>query len=206
MLVGGVRPLSRLLRQKRGLMIPRRAFGLCAAAVLIGPARMFGIRPKDGSPPEAARPGLLGMYFNLPRDLRAPMTPDPAPALVRADRAIDFDWRKEPPAPRLGRSHFAVRWLGAIRIQKAGVYTFRLTHDNGLRVQVAGNLFYDRWSHRAANQMADVKILETGWLPIEVQFHSARSRAPLVRIEWATPGSAAITPISDQCLSHTGRT
>ena len=147
--------------------------------------------------------GLMGMYFNLPTQARnVPMIPDPNPAHVRVDPHIDFNWSKQPPVPRVGSNHFAVRWVGYLKVDKPGVYTFRVTHDSGLRFKVDKEVLYDRMRGRAENQRIDVKLEERGWLAFEAQYHSVRARRPVVRIEWARPGETNFSIIPPEHFAH----
>lgn len=160
---------------------------------------------KIGHKAQQMSSGLIGMYFNMPANSKEPPFSDPAPAVVRIDPAIHFDWSKNPPSPRLGRSNFAVRWMGFIRLPATGVYTLRFSHDKGLRLQIAGQVVYSSWTGRRENFLVDHSFDATGWVPIHVQYHALRSRAPHLRLDWAAPGSANLVQIPPAAFAHIPR-
>lgn len=165
------------------------------------------LRAEEKIPHKAPRmnTGLIGMYFNMPASSKEPPFADPAPAVVRIDPTIHFDWSKSAPSPRLGRSNFAVRWMGLIRLPKTGVYTLRLSHDRGLRIQVAGQVVYSSWNGRRENFLVDHSFDATGWVPIQVQYHALRSRAPHLRLDWAVPGTSNLIQIPPTAFAHVPR-
>lgn len=149
-------------------------------------------------------PGLVGMYFNMPANLKEPPFSDLAPAVVRVDRKIAFDWKRQPPSPRVGRANFSVRWQGLIYLPASGVYTLRLSHDSGLRVQIGGELVYSYWRGRRNQFLADHKFTQPGWAQIQIQYHALRTRAPHLCLDWATPGSQDMVTIPESAFAHVG--
>lgn len=65
------------------------------------------------------------------------------PALTRADAAIDFSWPNAP-AAGVNADYFSVRWSKSATLP-AGRYTFSVTHDDGARIYVDGQLIIDNW-------------------------------------------------------------
>ncbi len=92
--------------------------------------------PAPTATPSAAGPGWFGSYF-------ANTSFAGAPALIRQDANIDFTWTGAPDAA-VPADYFSVRWT-QFMIVPAGSYTFTLTHDDGARLYIDGNLVMDEW-------------------------------------------------------------
>ena len=58
-----------------------------------------------------------------------------APALVRQDNGIDFDWGGVRPAPATPADNFSVRWTNTFRLDK-GKYRFITETDDGVRLYI----------------------------------------------------------------------
>lgn len=76
------------------------------------------------------------------------------PALVRQDRAIDFDWGAGSPDPAINSDNFAVRWSIALPFS-AGRYRFITESDDGVRLYVNDRLVINQWQEqpRTRNQV-----------------------------------------------------
>lgn len=71
--------------------------------------------------------GLSGIYYkgkNFDKEI-----------LARVDRNIDFEW-KDKPHKGLPKDQFSVRWIGKIRIPKAGEYTLSVKADDGAKIWI----------------------------------------------------------------------
>jgi PA14 domain. len=86
---------------------------------------------------------------------------------TRIDPVIDFPSSNGAPALELGLDAFSVRSEGKIKPKYTETYTFYLTHDDGGRLWVNGNLIIDQWgtvgTHSAtinlnADQLYDIKL------------------------------------------------
>lgn len=86
---------------------------------------------------EESPEGFRGEYF-------ANATLSGEPALVRHDRAVDFEWGLGSPAAELPADQFSVRWT---RSYQGDGSEKRLvtTTDDGVRAYVDGKLVLDRW-------------------------------------------------------------
>jgi single-stranded DNA-binding protein len=69
---------------------------------------------------------------------------DVAPAFIRNDTAINFDWGNGTPDSRIGIDNFAVRWSRRMNLG-GGNYRVEATMDDGMRVWVDGRLLVDEW-------------------------------------------------------------
>ncbi len=104
-----------------------------------------------------------------------------APALVRTDPVIDFDWGWEAPTPELPVNQFAVRWTGTFNFQQ-GVYRFTTTTDDGVRLYIDDRIILDNWRPMRGNRYATV-ALEPGEHFVKVEYFEAMEAAK-ARVQW----------------------
>ncbi len=120
-----------------------------------------------------------GEYFSN-RDLAG------SPALVRDDRAIDFDWGTGAPQVGLPRDNFSVRWSRWVNFE-SGIYRFHAQADDGIRFYLDGNLIIDQWlpSHGGKVYTVDLPLVGPHWLVVE--YFEATGSA-FVRFWWQRLG------------------
>ncbi|MEA3335304.1 MAG: PA14 domain-containing protein [Chloroflexota bacterium] len=105
-----------------------------------------------------------------------------APALVRYDAAIDFDWGYGSPAVGFPGDNFSVRWNRDIHLTD-GTYRVTARADDGVRVYVDGNLIIDQWHISSPSDHSAEIILGEGWHPFRVEYFEATQRAE-VKVTW----------------------
>ncbi|MGB8645970.1 MAG: PA14 domain-containing protein [Anaerolineae bacterium] len=134
-----------------------------------------------GSPLHAQSAGAFtGEYYNN-LDLSG------APAFIRQDPEINFNWGASAPDPAITTDSFSVRWTRWYNLDSAGPYSLTLTTDDGSRLWVDGNLVVDMWyDHGLLTRMAT--------LTLAAGYH-------LVRVEYYNHGGSATAIMS---LSFTG--
>lgn len=83
------------------------------------------------------------------------------PILTRNDRALNFNWAEEAPAPSLPTDGFSARWSANFEFE-AGMWAFALGADDGVRLWVNDELVIDSWTstdkftvHNATVQLDD---------------------------------------------------
>jgi len=116
-----------------------------------------------------------GEYFNN-------MTLAGAPALVRDDTHIDFNWGDAAPAPGINADHFSARWTHTIR-PTPGRYRFTAISDDGIRVWVDNVLIIDQWNVHAYQTFAVDWVLTAGSHPVVVEFYENDGWAG-ARLSW----------------------
>ena len=79
--------------------------------------------------------GLLGEYFDNPYWYGAP-------ALVRVDPQVSFDWGTGSVAD-VGVDDVSVRWSGKLRVAQTGVYTVHVTADDSAKLTLDHKLLLD---------------------------------------------------------------
>lgn len=127
------------------------------------------------------KPGLQAEYF-ANRNLEG------APASVRIDPQIQFDWSAAPPVTELSRSDYSVRWTGTLVAPAPGKYQLILTADDGCRLYLDDKPLIDHWVDSAATPNiaeVDFKAGETHKLRVEYFQHGGQAVA---RLDWARVG------------------
>ncbi|MBN1873714.1 MAG: hypothetical protein JXA33_05755 [Anaerolineae bacterium] len=116
-----------------------------------------------------------GEYFNN-------MTLSGAPALVRDDAQIDFNWGSASPAPGINADHFSARWTHTIR-PTPGRYRFTAISDDGICAWVDNTLIIDQWNVHALQTFAVDWVLTAGSHPVVVEFYENDGWAG-ARLSW----------------------
>jgi len=104
-----------------------------------------------------------GDYFDN-RDLQG------QPVMTRQDSAINFDWNSGAPSPAVPRDNFSVRWTRSIYLP-AGHYTFRVQHDDGMRIYVDGKIIYDSWLDQAVTYKVGIVPLKEGYRTFTIEYY-----------------------------------
>ena len=100
------------------------------------------------------KPGFTGEYFEG-RELQAP-------AKVRQDKAINFNWSRGP-IDGIGNSNFSVRWTSNFIVPKTGSYAFETSSDDGCRLWIDGKKVIDVWSiHGSAKNKSETLQFKAG--------------------------------------------
>jgi len=136
-----------------------------------------------------AVPGLVGTYFNN-KTLTGP------PALVRVDSTVPFDWGNAAPDPAVTADNFSVRWVGTVRVQTSGNYTFQTISDDGVRLSVNNTLVINNWTDHAAttNNSAAIALTAGVDYPLTLEFYENGGLA-VMKLNWQKPGDSAFSSI-----------
>lgn len=109
------------------------------------------------------------------------------PSLVRNDTTMDFNWGTSSPAPGcINADNFSVRWTRTIYFQR-GIYRFRTTTDDGVRLYVNNQLVINQWRDQATT------VHESGdvFLP---------AGSATVRMEYYERGGAAVAKLDSRLI------
>jgi hypothetical protein len=119
-----------------------------------------------------------------------------APARVRDDARVDFDWGNGSPIPGvIGADWFSARWTRTVNMS-AGKYRFAMTVDDGGRLWVNGRLVIDAWRDQAARTYtADVDV-SGGPVPIKMEYYENAGLA-VARLSWSEVGTSPGTVVVD---------
>ncbi|HEY3861253.1 MAG TPA: LamG-like jellyroll fold domain-containing protein [Verrucomicrobiae bacterium] len=117
------------------------------------------------------------------------------PALVRTDAVVNFNWTATPPAPSIGLTNFAVRWIGSIQPEYSERYTFSTFTDSGVRLYVNGQLLIDKWVNQSlAGWSNSIALNAQQRCNIEMDFYN-KSGGAAAQLYWSSPSTPnAIIP------------
>jgi beta-glucosidase len=99
--------------------------------------------------------GLKGEYF-ANEELKG------APALVRTDKHVHFDWGDGSFADGEPVDHFAIRWTGYFVAKESGDYKFYTSADDGVRLYVGDEIAIDDWLPHSQTLDIATRHLEAG--------------------------------------------
>ena len=121
-----------------------------------------------------------------------------APALVRDDGSLDFDWRDGSPAPAIPPNDFSVRWTRGLPFD-ANAYRFHVLVDDGARLWIDGGLLIESWIDGSLRELTADLPLTAGIHAIRLEFYEhwgdARLRFWWEVIPTATPtATSSLTP------------
>ena len=136
--------------------------------------------------------GWIGSYY-------ANAGLDKAPALVREDAAINFDWGAGPPAPGMPSDYFSVGWLRLMNFAP-GYYRFNVWASGGVRVLLSGQRVMDYWEPEENAYHALNGVFLNGTRELQV-LYTARSGRASIRFTIEPTGKALPNPSGDASLA-----
>jgi len=105
-----------------------------------------------------------------------------APALVRNDVLVSFDWGTGSPGPGVPLDNFSARWSRSLHFP-AGNYRFHVRVDDGARLWVDGKLVIDQWHDSVpTTYTADVNVAN-GWHSVWMEYYE-RGGGALAQLAW----------------------
>jgi ferric-dicitrate binding protein FerR (iron transport regulator) len=108
--------------------------------------------------------------------------------LQRIDPAIDFDWGKRGPDPRVHGTTFSVRWRGWLVPSYSGPCTLTFLMDDGVRLWLDGRLVLDEWHLTEKLEFSTTVTLEAGRAyQVRLDYFQEPTDA-LIRWSWAGSG------------------
>lgn len=142
------------------------------------------------TPQEGQLQGLTGAYY---RGVNFDEL-----AFKRTDPQLDFDWDTGPDA-ELGRENYSVCWRGRLYAPESGRYTLYLTHDDGARLWLDGDLLIDEWSVYETWSQArpimsiapDIELDANRAYELRIRYFQQPGRGT-VRLEWTVPSLQAV--------------
>jgi hypothetical protein len=106
-----------------------------------------------------------------------------APAVVRDDAAISFDWGTGSPVPGvIGTDNFSVRWTRNLDLP-AGWTAFTLRVDDGARLWVNNQLVIDHWVDQPATTYTAQVNLPGGVVPVRLDYYESGVQA-VAQLSW----------------------
>lgn len=112
------------------------------------------------------------------------------PALVRNDRAIDFNWGEGGPASGLPADNFSARWSRTFPLAD-GRYRFTVQVDDGARLWVDGRLLLDQWFEGSTRAFTAETDLAAGNHTVRLEYLELGGGA-LVKLIWQREGEREV--------------
>lgn len=133
-------------------------------------------------------PGLQGEYYangNL----------EGAPALVRTDPQLAFEWAGGSPDAKLPSDRFSARWTGTLGpIPRTGEYTIVVRCDDGVRLWLDGKLLLDKWGPiDSPGERVKVTLKQGQRLGLKLEYAEITGQAG-IGLRWAPPTEKARFP------------
>jgi beta-glucosidase len=160
--------------------------GMYPTGVAFEPVAAESLRAGEGK-------GLRGEYFNN-REFKG------APALVRNDEQINFNWGSISPAKELPDDNFAVRWTGQIAPPESGNYRIGWRSNGGVRIYLDGNLFLEEVTNRRTRNLSKDITLEGGRVyDIRIEYTENANHYASAKLLWTPP--TAQTKLREDALN-----
>jgi uncharacterized protein YraI/single-stranded DNA-binding protein len=117
-----------------------------------------------------------------------------APALIRNDKAVDFNWGDGAPAYGLPADHFSARWSRWLTFAP-GTWRFWVRADDGIRLYVDGNLVLDQWhdSSGGTQYTADLALTGQHFVAVEYYENQGKAQAQVLYSQLSLPATATPT-------------
>jgi hypothetical protein len=143
--------------------------------------------------------GLEGDYYNWTGG-SPPSNPFAgAPALVRIDPTVNFDWGSGSPGQGVGVDQFATRWIGWVVPRFPGeTVTFYTETDDGVRVWVNGTRIINYWQNQSPTIRSGSIALPTCQQYTIVMEYFENGGGAVARLGWDSPlipGTGEIIPM-----------
>ena len=154
--------------------------------------------------PATMASGLSATYFIVPSgvsrlsEIDFTAAPDATGLVEALDHATDDTpfWAGGP------TDAFAARYTGALVVETAGLYTFRLTSDDGSALRIDGAQVIDNDGLHAALTREVTLDLEAGMHPLEVLYFE-RGGVQTLELEWQGPDTGGqLQVLTGEALVH----
>lgn len=114
-----------------------------------------------------------------------------APAVVRSERSLQFDWSEDAPAPNL-TSGFAARFIAELQPRFSETHTFRVRSNDRVRLLLDGKLLLDAWEpNEEGKASASIDLVAGRKYELEVEYVDD-SDAPSLRVSWESASQSRI--------------
>lgn len=133
-----------------------------------GPTPTTGVIPTIGA--------WQAEYYNNP-------TLTGAPALVRNEAGLDFNWGVGAPAPNLPVDNFSARWYRIYDLD-AGLYVFTVEADDGVRLWIDNELIIDEWYSTSPRSISVEYLIEFSGQHEVLLEYADFSGTAFIRFRW----------------------
>ncbi len=103
---------------------------------------------------------------------------------------IDFDWNSGVRPEEVRPTYFSIRFIGELRTEEPGEYTFLTTSNDGIRLWVGDHLVIDNWTgHGATIDVGRIRLEGNRWYPIRLEYFQLGANA-VTKLSWIRPSEA----------------
>ena len=179
------------------------AIAILARSAIAAPV-ITGVRPAEPEPTaDQLAPGLAVQYtyalMNHLDEMKG-RTFESGPPITH------LDWRMGTGIVLTSKAREGVGAIitGLVRFEKPGVYGFDVTSNDGVRLEIGGQLIHeDPGVHSdTTSDRIDVRSDQPGWYPIQIMYFQKRYTATLA-VRWIGPGDMGkLTPVPASALAH----
>jgi beta-glucosidase len=128
---------------------------------------------------------LKGEYFNN-REFKG------APALVRNDEQVSFNWGSGRPAPEVNDDNFSVRWTGKLVPPESGKYQFGVRGNGRFAVNLDGrSVIDDNLNPRTRNSIKEIDLEGGRSYDVKIEYVENANHYAQARLVWAPPTAQA---------------
>jgi hypothetical protein len=122
-------------------------------------------------------------------------------ALVRDDKAIDFNWVFKSPVLGIPEDQFSIRWEKEVDFDD-GVYAFYARADDGFRFYLDEALVIDEWHISNASELYSVELELDGSHELTIEYYEGKQHAK-VNFWWEQKNEAPVA-MDDEYTVDTG--
>ncbi len=115
-----------------------------------------------------------------------------APAVVREDANVNFDFGAGAPANGVNADNFSARWTRRVYFSP-GYYTFLTLVDDGVRLFVGDRLVIDQWQDGGQRELRSNSIFLSGEAPVRVEYYD-RTGGAVIRLTILPSAQAGGSP------------
>ncbi len=133
------------------------------------------------------RPGVIGRYWSN-------TSFSGAPALVRQDASIDFEWRSNV-ATDLPRNNLSVEWSGMLFPEFTGTYSLLTYSDDGFELRLNTDSVISRLVQQSATTHTATRAMTAAPERMRGRFFKSGSGVAAARVSWQPPSAPpAVVP------------
>lgn len=108
---------------------------------------------------------------------------------TRTEGTVNWEVGQGAPASGVNADYFSTRWTGQIQAPSSGVYNFRTTTDDGVRLWVNNQRVVDLWRDQAPTAAQGAITLNGGQrYDIKMEYYDKTGGA-VAKLEWQRPGA-----------------
>jgi hypothetical protein len=103
------------------------------------------------------------------------------PVMIRYEIKADFSFGKEGPGFGVNNDGFSIFWKGMMYFPTSESYTFYAEHDDGVKVEVDGEMLIDQWNSKGNH--SGMKSVKTGWQLVKIWYRDIEGDAT-IKVWW----------------------